>query len=237
VSAAAMESKVEKWRCSLRVAGKPSEWENKQLLREIGIEVPKAILIEPGASETASKRISAAGISFPCVAKVCSGEILHKTEEGGVILDLSEQRLAPAVGKLRESFPASDILIEEMVQYEGSEIIVGALYDPTFGPAIMAGAGGILTELYKDVSFRLAPCTRAEAHRLLEELTIYPTLRGYRGLSADVKSLAHIIEKVADLAVALIDRGCQLDINPIVWAADRWGAGRWVALDVKIVMA
>jgi len=96
----------------------------------------------------------------------------------------------------------------------------------------MVGAGGILTELYKDVSFRLAPCTTKEAHYMLEELTIFPTLHGYRGLSADSDSLAGTVERVAELAVHLIHRGCQLDINPIVWVEDRW-----VALDVKVVLA
>jgi len=130
-------------------------------------------------------------------------------------------------------FPVQEIIqqCEEIVEHRGSEIIIGALYDPIFGPAVMAGAGGILTELYKDVSFRLAPYTKKEAHYLLEELIIYPTLKGYRGLSADVDSLAGIIERVAELASHLISAGCQLDINPIVWSQNRW-----IALDVKVVL-
>jgi acetyltransferase len=119
-----------------------------------------------------------------------------------------------------------------MVPYRGGEIIIGALHDPTFGPAVMVGAGGILTELYKDVAFRLAPFAAEEAHLMLEELTIYPTLRGYRGLSGDADSLADILSKVAGLALELIREGCQLDINPIVWSRDRW-----VALDVKAIIA
>ena len=93
-------------------------------------------------------------------------------------------------------------------------------------------AGGILTELYKDVAFRLAPCTAKEAHLMLEELTIYPTLRGYRGLSGDADSLADIVAKVAELALQLIREGCQLDINPIVCCRDRW-----IALDVKAIIS
>jgi acetyltransferase len=118
-----------------------------------------------------------------------------------------------------------------MVAYRGSEFIIGALHDPTFGPAVMVGAGGILTELYKDVSFRLAPCTEKEAHLMLEELTLYPTLKGYRGLSGDADSLADVVVKVAELAPHLIREGCQLDVNPIVWSGQRW-----VALDVKAIL-
>ena len=135
------------------------------------------------------------------------------------------------VAALQQRFPSAGILVEEMVPYRGVEIIIGALYDPTFGPAVMVGAGGILTELYKDVAFRLAPCTAKEARHMLEELTIYPTLRGYRGLSGDADSLAQIVSKVAELALQLIREGCQLDINPIVWSRDRW-----VALDVKAIV-
>jgi succinyl-CoA synthetase beta subunit len=222
---------VEQWRSSLSIPGKPNEWESKGLLNSIGIYTPRGVFIEPGNSLAPDSDVSALGSSRHCVVKVCSESLLHKTEAGGVLLYISENYLPAAVVKLQKTFPSAGVLVEEMVQYRGNEIIIGALYDPTFGPAVMAGAGGILTELYKDVSFRLAPCTTKEAHYMLEELTIFPTLQGYRGLSADIDSLAGTIERVAELSVHLIDRGCQLDINPIVWSQDRW-----VALDVKVVL-
>lgn len=223
---------AKKWRSSVSIPGKANEWEAKGLLNSIGIATPRGVFIEPGNSLAPDGDVSVLGRPGHCVVKVCSGNILHKTERGGVLLDVSENYLPAAVSELQQSFPSAGVLVEELVRYRGSEIIIGALYDPTFGPAVMAGAGGILTELYKDVGFRLAPCTKREAHRLLEELTIYPTLRGYRGLSADVDSLAEIIEGVAELAVHLVGSGCQLDINPIVWDTKRW-----VALDVKVVLA
>jgi acetyltransferase len=223
---------VKQWRSSLSIPDKPNEWEGKRLLNSMGIPTPRGLFIEPGNSLVPGSDASALGASDHCVVKVCSGSLLHKTEQGGVLLDVSENYIPAAVTKVQKAFPSAGVLVEEMVQYKGSEIIIGALYDPTFGPAVMAGAGGILTELYKDVGFRLAPCTKKEAHYLLEELTIYPTLQGYRGLSADIDSLAGIIERVAELALHLIDGGCQLDINPIVWSQDNW-----VALDVKVVTA
>lgn len=228
----AIEALVQQWRSDLAIPGRPNEWESKGLLKDLGINIPRGVYIDPGNTLDPDSNVAVLGTPGRCAVKICSGEILHKTEAEGVLLDVPESSLPAAVESFRKRFPDNGILIEEMIHSRGSEIIIGSLFDPTFGPAIMAGAGGILTELYKDVAFRLAPCTTAEAHHLLEELTIYPALTGYRGLSADVDSLAAIISGVADLAVHLIWEGCQLDINPIVWSNDSW-----IALDVKIVLA
>jgi hypothetical protein len=222
---------VEQWRSSLIIPDKPNEWESKRLLRSLGIAVPRGVLLAADGPEAAPGDLSVLGTSGHCVVKVCSGEILHKTEQEGVLLDVAESRLPAAVASLHKRFPSSGILVEEMVAHRGGEIIIGALYDPTFGPAVMVGAGGILTELYKDVAFRLAPCTVKDARLMLEELAIYPTLKGYRGLPGNAEALAEIVAKIADLAVHLIGRGCQLDINPIVWCRERW-----VALDVKTII-
>jgi len=232
MSGTAVENKVKQWHSSLSIAGKPNEWESKGLLNSIGVSTPRGVFIEPGNALAPGSDVSVLGSPRHCAVKVCSASFLHKTEVGGVLLDISESRLPSAVARLQKIFPSAGVLVEEMVQYRGAEIIIGALYDPTFGPAVMAGAGGILTELYKDVSFRLAPCTTKEAHFMLEELTIFPALQGYRGLSADIDRLAGIIERVAELAMHLIHRGCQLDINPIVWSRERW-----IALDVKVVLS
>lgn len=223
---------VKRWRSSISIPGKPNEWESKQLLGAVGIDVPRGVFIGACGAKAAAGDLSVLGSSGHCVAKVCSGEILHKTEHEGVLLDVAENQLPAAVATLQKRFPSSGILVEEMVAYRGGEIIIGALYDPTFGPAVMVGSGGILTELYRDVAFRLAPCTVKEAHLMLEELTIYPTLKGYRGLPGNADALAEIVAKIADLAVHLIREGCQLDINPIVWCRDRW-----IALDVKAIIA
>ena len=232
MSGADMAAVVERWRSALSIPDKPNEWESKRLLLGVGIAVPRGVFIQAGNALAADSDVSVLGGSNRCVVKVCSGEILHKTEQDGVLLDVAENNLPAAVATLQQRFPSAGILVEEMVPYRGGEIIIGALHDPTFGPAVMVGAGGILTELYKDVAFRLAPCTAKEAHLMLEELTIYPTLRGYRGLSGDADSLAATVSKVAKLALRLIREGCQLDINPIVWSRDRW-----VALDVKAIIA
>jgi hypothetical protein len=223
---------VEQWRSSISIPGKPNEWESKQLLSSVGIAVPRGVFLAADGAEAAMGDLAVLGTSGHCVVKVCSGEILHKTEREGILLDVAEKQLPSAVAALQKRFPATGILVEEMVGYRGGEIIIGALHDPTFGPAVMVGSGGILTELYKDVAFRLAPCTSNEAHLMLEELTIYPTLKGYRGLPGNAEGLAAIVAQIADLAVHLIGEGCQLDINPIVWSRERW-----TALDVKTIIS
>jgi hypothetical protein len=228
----AIPALVQRWRSALTKPTKPNEYESKRLLKDLGINVPRGVFIDPANTLGRESDVSVLGTPGHCAIKICSGDILHKTEAEGVLLDVPESSLPAAVDSFRKRFPDAGILVEEMIHFRGSEIIIGALFDPTFGPAVMAGAGGILTELYRDAAFRLAPCTAAEAHHLLEELTIYPALTGYRGLSSDVESLAAIISTVAELAVHLIREGCQLDINPIVWSRDGW-----VALDVKVVLA
>ena len=227
-----MAAVVQQWRSSLSIPGKPNEWESKRLLRSLGIAVPRGVFIDAGNSLAADSDVSVLGTTGHCAVKACSGDLLHKTEQKGVLLDGPESRLPDAVAALQKRFPAAGVLVEEMVPHHGGEIIIGALYDPTFGPAVMAGAGGILTELYKDVAFRLAPCTLKDAHLLIEELTIYPALKGFRGLPGEADSLAGIVSEVSELAQQLIREGCQLDINPIVWSRDRW-----VALDVKAIIS
>ncbi len=227
-----MAAVVQRWRSSLSIPDKPNEWESKRLLNSLGIAVPPGVFIDAGSCLAADSDVFVLGTTGHCAVKVCSGDLLHKTEQKGVLLDVPESRLPDAVAALQKRFPAAGILVEEMVPYRGGEIIIGALHDPTFGPAVMVGAGGILTELYKDVAFRLAPCTAKEVHLMIEELTIYPALKGYRGLPGEADTLALIVSKVSELAQQLIREGCQLDINPIVWSRDRW-----VALDVKAIIS
>jgi hypothetical protein len=218
VSSVEVRSVVERWRAGLTVPGKPTEWECKRLLAAMGIGTPRGTLIEPRAPARADG--------------VPASEVLHKTDRGGVRLGVGSGDLGVTVAEMRAAFPGTDLLVEEMVGSRGVELILGALYDASFGPAVMVGAGGILTELYHDVSFRLAPCPRQEARRMLQELTLYPALCGYRGLTADVDALAAVIERVGEMATHLIGPGDQLDVNPVVWSENRW-----VALDAKVVLA
>ena len=122
--------------------------------------------------------------------------------------------------------------MEEMCAYSGTEFIIGSTVDPVFGRTIMAGAGGILTEIYKDVSFRLSPCTVDTALEMLDGLVVAPLFSGFRGIWLDKRGLAEIVSKVSYLVEDIGDRFSQLDINPIVYSRDKW-----IVLDSKLLLA
>lgn len=221
-----MSDKVKTWLDQLRIAGKPDEAELKGLLAQNGIGVPRGFVLPP------DQAMKIGLLAPPYAVKVCAPDIFHKTEAGGVRLNLGKAGLLEAVAELRSRFPDTPLLVEEQIAFSGPEFILGALRDPDFGPAVMVGAGGILTELYRDVSFRLAPLSEDEAGRMLSELRLYPVLTGFRGLCPDRQALAAIIARLGDLAAALGEQLGQLDINPLVWSSDRW-----LALDAKMALA
>lgn len=209
---------IDSWLKNVKIEGKPDEWEVKNLLKSIGIQVPEGFVINP------EEERSPVQLTFPVVVKVCDSAILHKTEVGGVALNVFEDTYSEAVQKMQAKFPQSRILVEEMSSYSGIEFILGGLVDPTFGQAIMIGAGGILTELYKDVTFRLVPLDKEEALRMLKELTVSAVLQGYRGSKMDMEELAEIIVSVGDLITKLGPHFSQLDINPLVYTKKGWAA-------------
>lgn len=210
---------INKWIEGLIIPGKPDEWEVKELFKLYNIIVPNGELIR------ATENFSNTGLQKPLVVKVCDPNILHKTDLGGVKLNVQDN-LKETIVEMKSKFPGSNILVEEMVPYTGIEFIIGALVDPDFGPALMVGAGGILTELYKDVRFRLAPISKSEAIRMLKELTVADILQGYRGSLMELSSLAELVVSVGDLVNDLGSFFNQLDINPVVFSG-----GKWVALD------
>jgi hypothetical protein len=222
--------RVREWLQSLAVPNRPDELETKALLASRGLCVPESHSIP--ACAPIDGEPTAPGFDGPFVVKVRSADILHKTDGGGVLLGVDRAGLPAAIVSLQERFPGRGALVEELVTFSGPEFIVGAFRDPVFGPAVMAGAGGILTELYKDVAFRLVPCTRREALRMLRELAVYPALGGFRGLAMDADGLAEVVAAVSSLVDELGDSFSQLDINPLVHAARGW-----TVLDAKLILA
>ena len=217
---------IAKWINVLNIPNEPDEHEVKQLMKARGIGVPDGFIVEMG------EELELKDLKGPFVAKVCSPEIPHKTDLSGVILDLNENDISDTVKNIQRKFPEARILVEQMCDYSGAEFIIGSMVDPVFGPAIMAGAGGILTEIYKDVSFRLSPCTVDTAIEMLDGLRVAPLFEGFRGISLDKKGLAEIISDVSQLVDELGDKFSQLDINPIVYSNDKW-----IVLDAKIMLA
>ncbi len=216
---------ISNWLKTLRIPGKPDEWEVKQLLRKKNIRVPEGYVLEADGSSFSD------AVTFPVAVKVCDSEILHKTDAGGVMLNIGSNVFEDTVSEMQQKFPGKRLLIEEMSAYTGMEFILGGLVDPTFGSAIMVGAGGILTELYKDVTFRLVPLDHEEAVRMLRELTIAEILEGYRGSRMDIGTLADCIVSVGGLITELGDHFNELDINPLVYTEHGW-----TALDGMLVL-
>ncbi len=197
-----------------------SENESKELLSQYGILSTKEALA--GTSEEAVK--IANKIGFPVVLKIDSPDIPHKTEAGVIKIGISNKsELIDAyngiMGNAKKYAPEAKIrgvLVQEMVS-NAREVIVGLSYDPQFGPVIMFGLEGIFVEVFKDVSLRIAPLTRADAEDMIKEVKGYETLKEFRGKpEADVEGIVDVLIKVSRLAVDLGDVLSEIDINPLM---------------------
>ncbi|MBN2603717.1 MAG: acetate--CoA ligase family protein [Candidatus Thermoplasmatota archaeon] len=154
-------------------------------------------------------------IAFPVALKVCSSKILHKTDVGGVKLDIKDiEELRQTFKNFRKKFPTEDLLIDHM-EKKGVEIIIGLIQDPTFGLTIMFGIGGIFTELYRDVSFRVVPIERYDAEQMIEEIKGKKLFEGFRNIKANKKLVINLLLKVSKMGEELIDRIDQMDLNPV----------------------
>lgn len=162
-------------------------------------------------------------IGYPVVMKVVSKDILHKSDAGGVLLDLVDQKeVVVAYEAIMHNCRAykpnaviEGIEIAEMVK-KGVELIVGARRDPSFGPVIMCGLGGIYVEIMKDISFRALPINRGLALSMLEEIRSYPLLLGARGEEKkDIESVIDTIIKISSI-IKKCERITDIEVNPIV---------------------
>jgi acyl-CoA synthetase (NDP forming) len=223
------------------------EQAGKQVLSQAGVSVPKSVVVTgpmelPGAIE---------GLSAPFVVKVMSAEILHKSDAGGVAINLqTTEEVATAVAAMATSpkIKAAKVegyLIEEMAP-AGQEVVIGGLRDPNFGPMVMVGLGGIFVEVLKDVSFRVCPITEDDARRMLDELKGGALLDGARGQApASRDAIVDVLIKLGGANGILMthaDTVAEVDINPLIVsetaavAADarfilveREGAAEWEA--------
>jgi acyl-CoA synthetase (NDP forming) len=196
-----------------------AEHEAKALLADYGITPTRETLAATREAAVAA----AQAIGYPVVMKIQSADIPHKTEAGGVRIGLADAAAVAAaydeiVANATRHVPGAAIdgvLVQEMVR-GAVEVIVGVQNDPSFGPALMFGLGGIHAEVMKDVTFRLAPVSGAEARAMLREIRAWPLLDGARGAAkADVEALADALERVSALAIDLREQLAELDINPL----------------------
>jgi acetate---CoA ligase (ADP-forming) len=181
----------------------------KQLLKKSGLPVP-----EGKTCSIADAPRVAAEIGFPVVLKTSSAAIAHKTEAGGVALNLkSEAEVKAAAEKMAKLAP--EVLVEKMVPGAVTELIIGLKRDPQFGLALVVGAGGIFTELLKDSATLLLPANRGEITRALRSLRIWKLVEGFRGKSGDPEAVIKAVEAVAAFAAAHPAEIEELDINPL----------------------
>ncbi len=189
--------------------GALAENEVKDLLRAFGVPTTQYQVVQT------EKDLEKLTVQFPVALKVCSSKILHKTDVGGVQLNIqTSDELKKAFKEFRKKFPAEDLLVDQMEQ-KGVEMIIGLVQDPTFGLSIMCGIGGIFTELYKDVSFRVVAIDSYDAVQMIEELAGKKLLEGFRGMKANKQLVIDLLLHVSKLGEQLIDQVDQMDLNPV----------------------
>ena len=208
--------------------------EGKLVCDAYGIPVP-----QEGVATTAAEAAKlASGMGFPVVLKIVSPEILHKTEAGGVLVGVKsaadvEQGFATIMAnakKYNDKATLAGVQVQQMLQ-GGQEVIIGAVTDPSFGKLVAFGLGGVLVEVLKDVTFRLAPATKDDALSMLDGIAAAEILKGVRGAAAvDRDALASMIQRVSQLVTDFPEIS-ELDLNP-VFATEK-GA---TAADVRIVI-
>jgi len=197
-----------------------SESDSKALLREAGIALPDEVLV----TEKSALDAAIARTGFPLVMKIQSRDIPHKSEVGGVRVNIATkgevflafEALLENAQRDRPEAAIQGVLVGPMAK-KGVEIIIGTICDATFGPMIMVGLGGITTELFRDVIYRPAPVSAAEAVTMLAELKAAPLLSGFRGATrADIPALAQLLAQVSVLAAAYRDQIAEIEINPVL---------------------
>jgi acyl-CoA synthetase (NDP forming) len=211
-----------------------TEIEAKQLLKQAGLNVVETKLARSEDEAIAISR----ELGFPVVLKIASADVVHKTDAGGVKLNLkTSAQVAKAyediMKSVKDKYPEARVLgvsVQKMAK-PGVEVIIGMSKDPQFGPVIMFGLGGVWVEVLKDVSFRIVPLEPRDAREMIQEIKGKALLEGYRGQEAvDISNLEKMILKVSSFVNQHAEIK-ELDLNPVFAYKD--GA---VAVDARIVL-
>ena len=195
------------------------EPEAKAVCMEYGI--PVTVFRVAKTEEEALK--FADDIGYPVVLKIVSPDVIHKSDVGGVIINLKTpeevkdayRKILANVKKHKADAEIVGILVQEMAP-KSTEVIVGATKDPQFGPALMFGLGGVFVEILEDVTFRITPITERDALEMITEVKAYPLLKGYRGQPpADIDTIASILLNTSKLVIDHPEIK-EVDLNPIM---------------------
>jgi acetyltransferase len=214
-----------------------SENDSKAMLKEFGFAINEEII----AATAEQALLAAEKIGYPLVMKIESADILHKSDIGGVRLNIQTKEevvntfieIMDNAAKLCPKAKLNGVLIQRMLP-KGVEVIVGVNNDPQFGPLVMVGLGGVFVEVFKDVKIYPAPFSKNEAIEIINSLKGIKLLTGYRGeKSRDIEALANFIVKISEFAVATKDEIKELDINPVFVYQEGEGIAVADALIVK----
>jgi 3-hydroxypropionyl-CoA synthetase (ADP-forming) len=205
----------------------------KQILTHYGVKVPRYALVSN--ADDAEKKAKELG--FPLVAKIVSPQILHKTDEKGVKVGLNSElevreTFNEMYGRLSKKFNVKGMLIEKMVPKGVTELIVGLQNDPQFGPVIMLGLGGIFTEIFKDISFRVLPIDKEDAIEMIESLQGKQILKGFRGAEpVNIDVLSNALVNIGKLGIDMATYYDSIDFNPVIAYANDY-----YVVDAKIIL-
>jgi len=200
----------------------------KAILAAAGIDVPRHHL----AASDGDAAAFAEQIGYPVVAKVVSPAVMHKTDQGGVILGIDTVAgLTAAYDRFSRMDRFAGMLVEETVA--GVELIIGAQIDGQFGPVVLLGIGGIGVELYNDTAIRMAPVTAADVHSMVRQLKGRKLLTGFRGSPpVDMAALTDLVVRFSGLVMDMAPQITSIDLNPVMCTADRC-----VVADARILLA
>jgi succinyl-CoA synthetase beta subunit len=206
-----------------------SEYESKKMLAEYGIPVTQEIL-----AQSKDQAVTAANeIGFPVVLKACSPELMHKSDAGCVELSLtSDDDVAKAYDRILSSASVEleGVLVSEMISGL-RELVLGLTREPQFGTCVMLGLGGVMTEIFKDTVFRVAPFDQVEAEDMIKELKSRAMLDEFRGeRPADMKAICQCLISLGKIGLENPDIS-EIDINPLKIVKD----GQVTAVDALII--
>jgi acetyltransferase len=206
--------------------GVMNEFQAKALLRKFQIKTPLGMLIEGG---TIPDDIP---LRYPMVLKAVGPDLLHKSDSGAVILRINNRnQLDSAFGQLSSKFPGHDFLLEEMIQGK-VEAILGVNRNPTFGHVIMLGTGGVLAEIFDDVSFRTVDISASDVMEMIRETSLGKFIDGFRGIKISEKELVDSAVSLSRLIHMEGKNIRSLDINPLILTENEA-----FAVDAKIVLS
>jgi acetyl-CoA synthetase (ADP-forming) len=208
----------------------------KRILADAGISVPRSVIVD----SQGDLRAAADALKAPYVLKVVASGVVHKSDVGGVRLNLADaDALATAGHEVSALMRTQGIepqswLVEELAP-PGVEIVIGGAMDPEFGPMVMVGLGGIFVEVMRDVSFRICPICELDALEMIEELKGAPILRGARGSqTVSIEAIAQVLLCIGGeggVLMACEQELAEVDINPLIVSKE--GA---VAVDARFIL-